>query len=220
MVRKLLLTTIIVMGIIYIFFIPHDPVGFKILMKLIPMALIILYAVTTNSTVSARYKQIILLGLFVCVIADGVIYWFLAGLVTFFIGHIFYIFAFRHESRKPVPLWAAILLILYGIIMAIWIAGSQFSTGDYILGGAIIAYIFIILLMGWMAIRSRLKLAITGALLFMFSDSVLAIDRFVYELPGREALVMLTYYAAQVFIAASISSRVVKYSVNQKNLIR
>ena len=28
-------------------------------------------------------------------IADGVIYWFLAGLITFFIGHLFYIFAFR-----------------------------------------------------------------------------------------------------------------------------
>ena len=44
MVRNLVLTAIIAMGIIYIFFIPADPVGFKILMKLIPMALIILFA--------------------------------------------------------------------------------------------------------------------------------------------------------------------------------
>lgn len=220
MIRNLLVTAIIAMGIIYIFFIPHNPVGFKIFMKLIPMALIILFALTTKSMVSAPYKRIVIAGLFVCMIADGVIYWFLAGLATFFIGHIFYIFAFRHASRKPVPKWAAALLILFGIGMAVWIAGSQFSAGEFILGSAIVAYILVILFMGWMAIRTRLKLAIIGALLFMFSDSVLAIDRFVYDIPYRDAFVMVTYYGAQVFIAASIGSRVVKYSVNRKKLIR
>jgi uncharacterized membrane protein YhhN len=153
-------------------------------------------------------------------IADGVIYWFMAGLITFFIGHLFYILAFKSASRKRVPIWAAVLLVLYGAAMAIWIAGSQFAVGESILGAAIIAYIAVILTMGWMAIRTRMPLAITGALLFMFSDSVLAIDRFVLEIPYRDAFVMVTYYAAQVFIAASIGSRVVKYSVNRNNLIR
>jgi alkenylglycerophosphocholine/alkenylglycerophosphoethanolamine hydrolase len=220
MARKLLVLAIIAMGIIYIFFIPEDPVGFKILMKLIPMALIILFALTTHALVSTIYKRIIITGLFVSMIADGVIYWFLAGLITFFIAHIFYIFAFRRESRKPVPKFVAGLLILYGVLMAVWIAGSQFMLGETVLGVAIIAYIFIILMMGWMAIRTRLKLAIVGALLFMISDSVLAIDRFVYTIPYRDAFVMVTYYAAQIFIAASIGSRVVKYSVNRRNLIR
>ena len=220
MVQRLLMIATIIMGIIYIFFIPHEPVGFKILMKLIPMALIIALAMATKPLISSRYKQIIIAGLFVCMIADGVIYWFLAGLITFFIGHVFYIFAFIHASRKPVPKLIAIVLILYGIGMAFWIAGSQFTAGEPILGGAIVAYIFIILFMGWMAIRTRLKLAIIGALLFMFSDSVLAIDRFVYDIPYRDAFVMITYYAAQIFIAASIGNRVVKYSVNRRNLIR
>jgi hypothetical protein len=53
-----------------------------------------------------------------------------------------------------------------------------------------------------------------------FSDSVLAIDRFFYAIPYRDAFVMVAYYAAQVFIAASIGSRVVKHSVNRNNLIR
>lgn len=220
MFRNLLLAAIILMGIVYIFFIPADPVGFKILMKLIPMALIILFAVTARSLFSRTYKRIIIAGLFVCMIADGVLYWFLPGLITFFIGHVFYIFAFHHAARKSVPIWVAAPLLLYGAGMAIWVAGSQFSAGQTVLGIAIIAYIGVILTMGWMAIRTRLKLAIIGALLFIFSDSVLAIDRFVYALPYRDAFVMVTYYAAQVFIAASIGSRVVKYSVNRNNLIR
>lgn len=220
MIQKLLLAAITIMGAIYIFLIPSDPVGFKIFMKLIPMALIILFALTTRSLFSRTYKRIVILGLFVCMIADGVLYWFMIGLITFFIGHIFYIIAFRHMARKHMPIWAAIPLLLYGIGMAIWLAGSQFTTGQTVLGIAIIAYICVITTMGWMAIRTRLPLAIVGALLFIFSDSVLAIDRFVYAIPYRDALVMVSYYAAQVFIAASIGSRVVKYSVNRNNLIR
>ncbi|WP_432363212.1 lysoplasmalogenase [Sporosarcina sp. UB5] len=218
--RNIVLTAFIIMGAIYIFFIPPDPIGFKIFMKLIPMVLIIMFAAMTPPLVSQNYKRVIIAGLFVCMIADGVIYWFMAGLITFFIGHLFYIFAFTSASRKRVPIWAAIPLVFYGATMAIWIAGSQFAVGESILGVAIIAYIAVILTMGWMAIRTGLRLAITGALLFMFSDSVLAIDRFVVEIPFRDAFVMVTYYAAQVFIAASIGSRVVKYSVNRNNLIR
>lgn len=219
MIRLLLVSAITIIGVIYIFFIPAEPVGFKIFMKLIPMMLIILFAMMTKSILSHSYKTLIIIGLVICMIADGVIYWFLAGLITFFIGHIFYIFAFHHIARKPMPKWVATLLLLYGAGMAIWIAGSQFQEGEIILGIAIIAYIFIILMMSWTAIRTRLPLAIIGALLFMFSDSVLAIDRFVYPIESREALVMVTYYGAQLFIAASIGSRVIKYSVNRKNLI-
>lgn len=220
MIRSSLIGLITIIGIIYIFFVPAEPVGFKIFMKLIPMALIILFALTTKSNLPRIYKRIIIAGLFVCMIADGVIYWFLAGLITFFIGHLFYIFAFRQMSQKPMPKWAGILLLLYSVGMAIWIAGSQFQVGETVLGFAIIAYIFIILMMGWTAIQTRFPLAIVGALLFIVSDSILAINRFVYPIASHEALIMITYYAAQVFIAASIGSRVVKYSVNRKNLIR
>ena len=220
MIRSLLVGVISLMGIIYIFFIPSEPVGFKIFMKLIPLALIISFALLTKPLLSHTYKKVIITGLVVCMIADGVIYWFMAGLITFFIGHIFYIFAFRHVSRKSMPKWVAALLLLYGAGMAFWIAGSQFYKGEMILGFAIVAYISIILTMGWTAIRTRLPFAIIGALFFMFSDSILAIDRFVYPIASRDTLVMVTYYGAQFFIAASIGSRVVKYSVNQKSLIR
>ncbi len=205
--RKVLLALITIMGLVYIFLIPHEPVGLKIAMKLIPMLLIIVYAATNMSYVSPRYKKIIVVGLIVSMVADGVIYWFMAGLVTFFIAHILYVVAFRTASRKSVPLVAAIPLLLYGMLMIVWIAGPQLVSGEVVLGVAIIAYITVITLMGWMAIRTRLPLVIIGALLFIASDSFLAIDRFVVALPAREALVMITYYAAQVFFAASISSR-------------
>ncbi|MBD7908038.1 lysoplasmalogenase [Sporosarcina gallistercoris] len=206
--RKVLLTLIGVMGFIYIFLIPEDPVGMKIAMKLVPMILIILYGALNKSLISPLYKRTVLIGLSVCMIADAAIYWFMAGLATFLVGHLFYIAAFRKASRKPVPLIAAVPLLFYGLFMAVWIAVPQLVSGELFLSVAIIAYMAVILLMGWEAIRTRLPLVITGALLFICSDSLLAIDRFVTPLPARDALVMITYYAAQTFIAASIGSRV------------
>lgn len=198
------------MGLVYIFLIPEEPVGIKIAFKLVPMTLIILYAATNTSLVTPLYKKIVLIGLAVSMVADAAIYWFMAGLATFLVAHLFYIAAFRTASRKSVPLIAAIPLILYGIFMVFWIAVPQIASGEVVLGVAIIAYMGVILLMGWEAIRTRLPLVIIGALLFICSDSFLAIDRFVTPLPGRDALVMITYYAAQVFFAASIGRQYVK----------
>ncbi|WP_040759503.1 lysoplasmalogenase [Sporosarcina newyorkensis] len=205
--RKILVGLIVLMGFVYIFLIPEEPVGMKIAMKLVPMMLIILYGFLADSPVSPLYKRTILAGLVVSMIADGVIYWFMAGLATFFVAHLLYIQAFRKERRKPVPVFVAIPLILYGLFMAVWIAGSQLAAGEIVLGVAIITYIGVILIMGWEAIRTRFPLAITGAFLFICSDSFLAIDRFVIPLPARDALVMITYYAAQVFLAVSIRSQ-------------
>ena len=45
------------------------------------------------------------------------------------------------------------------------------------------------------------------AALFMVSDTLLALDRFVAPIPGGKHLVMLSYYGAQAGIAFSASER-------------
>lgn len=211
---------IIFFGFLYIFFIPAEPEIFKFFMKIIPMALIIILAFQTKTMLPRIYKKWILFGLFICMIADVVIYWFLPGLITFFIGHILYIIAFRHIWQRKTPKWAGFLLLLYSALMVISLVGNQIKMGETILAFAILAYITVILIMGWHAIATRLPFAIIGAILFIISDSILAIDRFIEPLPYRDALVMTTYYTAQFMIAKSIGNWVSKYSVNRKNLIK
>jgi len=46
-------------------------------------------------------------------------------------------------------------------------------------------------------------LAVSGALLFALSDSILAVDRFYVRLEGAKVAVMLTYFSAQALIAGS-----------------
>lgn len=214
---KIIAVITAVMAITYIFFIPADPVSTKIVFKLIPMLLIILLAFKQSTGESQKYKIYIMTGLFICMLADGLIYWFIIGLITFLIGHIWYIVAFRHIKKSTIPRWAAVLLIFYGIAMAIWIASTLWNRGETILAFAVILYIVVILLMGWNAFQTANKFAIIGAILFMFSDSVLAINKFIVVVPFSDAFIMISYYAAQFLFAFSIYAY---YSATQKNLLK
>ncbi|MEK3973312.1 lysoplasmalogenase [Psychrobacillus sp. FSL K6-1267] len=214
---KILSIAIALMGIIYIFLIPHDPVGLKITFKLIPMLLIILFAFHQAPGLPKIYKTLIILGLFVCMLADGLIYWFIVGLITFLIGHIIYIFAFRKIKKHSIPKWAAALLLIYGLIMTIWLAGTLWSEKETILAVAVVLYIAVILTMGWNAFQTGNKFAIIGATLFIFSDSILAINKFIIDVPYEHALVMLSYYGAQFLFAFSIISH---YSATRNNLLK
>lgn len=168
------------------------------------MILIIFMAITQKVQSIKKYQLFIIIGLVFCMIGDYTLQWFLIGLTSFLIGHVFYIFAFSGTSEQPVPTWAKIGLLLYGAAMAIWIASTVFKSGETVLTFAVLAYISIILTMGWKAIRTGSPFAIIGALLFIASDSYLAINKFIMPLPFAHEVIMMTYYSAQILIALSI----------------
>lgn len=214
---RIIAILIVLMGSIYIFFIPSDPIATKIVFKLIPMLLILLFAFLQPAGETKKYKMLILIGLFICMLADGFIYWFIIGLITFLIGHIWYIFAFRQIKAISIPKWAAVSLLSYGVAMVIWIAGTVWSQGEHILAVAVVIYILVILTMGWNAFQTANKFAIIGAVLFIFSDSILAINKFIIDVPFSGALIMISYYGAQFLFAYSIYAH---YSVSRKNLLK
>jgi uncharacterized membrane protein YhhN len=72
-------------------------------------------------------------------------------------------------------------------------------------------YVIVILLMGWLAISAWLDgvrpgagFAAAGALAFIFSDSILALDRFKQIPANARAVVMSSYFTAQTLIALSM----------------
>jgi len=202
--KKILLTCIILFGLYYIFFFSHITESLILIFKVIPMLLIIILAALPKNLGVKKYQLLIIIGLVFCMVGDYTLQWFLIGLSSFLIGHIFYIFAFLSTNERQVPTWAKIVLLVYGVSMAVWIAGTVFSSGEVVLGIAVIAYISVILTMGWTAIRTGSTLATIGALLFISSDSYLAINKFVMPLPFSHEVIMLTYYGAQILIALSI----------------
>lgn len=204
---KFLIPIFIVFSSFYVFFFSLIPDSFQMLFKLIPMALIIFIAITTKSTNSKKYQRIIIIALIFCAIGDYTIQWFLIGLISFLIGHLFYIYAFSSILRLKKLTKLQYALIIYAVLMIAFLGGTLFYKGEIVLAIMVILYIVVIVTMGLTAVRTQLKFAIFGALLFILSDSILAINKFIISVPFSHVLIMLTYYSAQILLALSIGTK-------------
>lgn len=201
--RNIPLILAVIFGFYYVFLLDTIPLETRMVFKLIPMVLIILFAFLTRIRI-ARYYVLVCTGLIFCAIGDYTLQWFIIGLTSFLIGHIFYIAAFS-DGKAHVPVSIKIVLVLYGASMAIWMCSKLFGQDEAILAIAVFAYISIILTMGWMSFKTGALYAKVGALSFIVSDSILAINKFILEVPFSHELIMFTYYGAQIFIALSIT---------------
>jgi len=141
---------------------------------------------------------------------------FLFGLAAFLIAHLLYIPAFRMVSDKENrPLlaarpYAAIPIILYftGLLYSLYTNGRQ----DFLdMQFPVILYALVIMTMVLTALNRKNRvpelsysLVFSGALLFMFSDSLIALNKFTGSLEGSailtRILIMGTYAIGQYLI--------------------
>ncbi|MEH7512038.1 lysoplasmalogenase [Gottfriedia acidiceleris] len=206
--KKYLPILILFFGILYIFFIPSEPVSIKILFKVIPMVLIISYAFSQIPYQSTKYRALILLGLIFCMIGDGTLIWFVVGLSAFLIGHLFYAAGFISGWKFSIYRVLAIIPIaIYAFFLCSNLVKSLNESGQENLIIPVIAYSVAISLMVFTAIMTGNKWAIFGSLLFIISDSILSWDLFVESVKYGHELIMITYYSAQFLIAKSILNR-------------
>jgi uncharacterized membrane protein YhhN len=132
---------------------------------------------------------------------------FVAGLVSFLVAHLFYIFAFSIDVPFGVtPLLWLPFSVAGGVVVAVVWAGLEPA-----LRGAVIAYVVVIAAMAgqaagrWHALGGDAALAAAlGAALFVVSDSLLAINRFRAQFHAERTLTLGTYWMAQMLIALSI----------------
>jgi uncharacterized membrane protein YhhN len=139
---------------------------------------------------------------------------FAAGVMAFLIAQVFYIFLFLKtielSGKKPFlrkqPFWL-IAYIAYGLVFAILL----YDNLDTLLRIAIFIYIGAILSMSAMALNRfgnghpvSFMLVFSGSLLFVFSDSVIAINKFLYTFEYANLLILFTYMLAQFLIMKGI----------------
>lgn len=135
--------------------------------------------------------------------------YFALGLGSFLIAHIFYVFVFlkKWNSVASTDFWlVALLLLAYG--------GVLFYKLQDNLGALkipVILYILGILAMVITAYRRKgnvpqhsFHLVFAGALFFVASDSVLAIDKFLQAIPYSHFIIMGTYATAQYLITTGV----------------
>lgn len=129
---------------------------------------------------------------------------FRMGLVSFLIGHVFYIFAFT--SGVGFGFTVSILLpvgVFGGIVFLL--LRPHLKTMLW----PVVVYILVICLMAtqawsrWSEIGGSLQAAL-GAALFLISDAILALNRFRKPFRRARAMNLSTYFLAQWLIALSV----------------
>ncbi len=200
---------ILLTGLLYIFVIPEKSVLITILFKIIPMLLIIYYAYLNKKIGKDKYSIILLIGLFFCMLGDTfIVISFVMGLIAFLIGHLFYIGGFLTRWTFSWLRFSTIVLItIYAFLMGNKLVSSLQMNDIAYLIIPVILYICVISFMFWSANMTGNKFAIFGSTLFVISDSVLAWNKFINDVPYSDEIIMVTYYLAQFFIASSILAR-------------
>ena len=131
---------------------------------------------------------------------------FVSGMVAFLVGHIFYMVLFGGKSWKGLTLktWIPTLLVM-AVLVAILIKVIGVSGAllvPIIVYGMALMMIIFFGLAGVVRFKTGTWwLILCGTVLFTFSDSMIAVGKFVGEFPGRGFIVMLTYITAQSLLA-------------------
>ena len=130
---------------------------------------------------------------------------FLMGLSSFLLAHIFYIVFFHKvrlkEAVKSNP-WLLVLVVIYYAALISWLSPylgeMKLPVRIY---GIVISFMFM-LAMHMLFIKNKTagKWMMVGALLFVISDSLLAINKFYQPFTLANIAIMLTYGLAQLFI--------------------
>jgi uncharacterized membrane protein YhhN len=166
--------------------------------------------------ITSRYRRRIVVGLICSLLGDVLLMWpadlFVAGLVAFLIGHLYFISGFLGDSRlgtRPLA-WLGCLLLAALNLALLW------PSIPAALRVPVAVYALVLSAMGaqalgraWShagdALAQPARRAAIGGLLFMLGDSLLAWDRFHGALPLAAVWVLGSYYAAVWFIARSVA---------------
>lgn len=184
----------------------------SLLSKGIPVIALLLWL---RQAPAGTYRRWIGIGLLFSLAGDLLLDWpddlFVFGLGAFLLAHLAYLRAYFSDSRRP-ALAALLLALVTGGAMFAVLAGG--GLGELLIPVA--CYALVISLMLWRAL-ARLGhpdlqpratwLAAGGAALFVLSDSLIGIDRFVASFAAAPYAIILSYWLGQWGIAASAFER-------------
>jgi uncharacterized membrane protein YhhN len=120
---------------------------------------------------------------------------FLPGLAAFLCAHLAYVAAFEATPLARGVWFAIVLLVSAPLSLRLLRAAPGLP-----LRIAVGAYMLVIALMVGSAIASGSLVAAAGAVLFMASDAMIALSRFVGPFAGARVAIIVTYHAGQLLL--------------------
>jgi uncharacterized membrane protein YhhN len=146
------------------------------------------------------FRRLVGMGLLLGAAGDVILEagYFLPGLIVFLLGHVLYIGAFLQKSREMAVSWLLPAVVYVGALLVLCVP----KAGPFAV--PVVAYGLVIGSMAWRAGAWGSGWAIVGAYVFAFSDSIIAINKFVTPVMGAAPVIMLTYWLGQFLIASSV----------------
>jgi uncharacterized membrane protein YhhN len=140
--------------------------------------------------------------------------YFIPGLVSFLIGHVLYIFAYRqHQNEEDVDslrglqrarLAFPIILAGSGLVVVLYPVLGDLRIPVIIYAAVITAMVLVALFRYGRTSSESFWLVFFGAVCFMVSDAVLAFNKFLTPVENAGLYIMSTYMAAQFLIVQGI----------------
>lgn len=128
---------------------------------------------------------------------------FLGGLIAFALGHLGWIWVFVALGVSGPAIFAGVvpMLLLVGMVMLAAGLARVILPHAGALRGPVAVYVLIIVAMGVAAIGTATAMIIAGAVLFIFSDALLGLQKFVLRAGawperGANALIWPLYWGA------------------------
>ena len=197
--------------LVIIFGINNYQTGIFITKPLIMVSIMIFYFLLTHEKRSFQDK-LMFIAFFFSMLGDTFLMfngekYFMFGLGLFFITHLLYIFVFTRNWLKR-NLFTRISFVLFSVIM-LFILQHNISKSLLI---PIVIYMITITIMVISASERNTntesyRLVFMGAILFLLSDSLIAIDKFVVPIPFQTFLIMGTYILAQYLVSVGFLKR-------------
>jgi len=172
------------------------------------LAIIFVAACARSAGTATRFDALLIAALVFSLAGDVFLMlpgnYFIPGLASFLVAHVFYIALFRQgqgwfPSKRALAAVLAVGAIMYGIVWG--------GLGDPVLKIAVAAYVSVISLMAAQAMGRAMvqrdaaaRWVALGACVFMVSDSLIAINKFVMPVALSSLWILATYYCAQMLI--------------------
>ncbi|TYC17846.1 lysoplasmalogenase [Bizionia gelidisalsuginis] len=181
------------------------------------VSVLILYFLNTTKQQKVAWRRLTLLALAFSLLGDVLLlfvfkseFFFMGGLLAFLITHTLYCIVFlKHRNKALKPYRIIALFVVYAIGLFVLLKPG---LGELLI--PVLVYMSVILLMGITAYlrkgnspNTSFKLVFLGALFFIISDSILAINKFYLPVPYFNFSIMFTYALAQLLIVLGLKKR-------------
>ena len=130
---------------------------------------------------------------------------FVPGLVAFLLGNLAWVAACLAVGlERPALGWVGLGVVGGALVAGRRILPGAHDAGGGVLAGAVAAYMLVLGVLAVLGWATGLLLVGLGATLFVASDTVLAMGRFVQEHRWSRPVVMVTYHLAQALLMAGL----------------